>query len=84
LSELEHEVFWEPGLIALDLLIQSPSFHTVQLRQISIDDDVLSSDENDSSFDELGWDKICLRHAPPSRVITACDHLLFLFSYALA
>ena len=45
-SELEHEVVWEAGEVALDRLVQGASLHTVKRGKIVIEHDPLPADVN--------------------------------------
>jgi hypothetical protein len=54
LRKLEHEISGESLSVPADGLIQDPCFHAVQLRQVSIQQDLLTADEQNRAFDALG------------------------------
>jgi flagellar hook-length control protein FliK len=51
---LQHEIVREALAVALDLLIQAFGRHAIELGQIGVDDDALSTDNQDAAGDVLG------------------------------
>ena len=49
--ELEHEVGREPFLVALNLLVKMLDRHAIELSQVSVKDDPVATQEQDSRLD---------------------------------
>ena len=52
-SELKHKIFGEAIEVALYCSVESFSFHVVELGQMAVEHDALSTDEVDTAFDDF-------------------------------
>ena len=74
-GQLEHEIFWKPGSVTPDLLVESLGRHTVQRREMNIEQDFMTTNKENRSFDALRR-KRCSHSFGPFEKVVKCERIL--------